>query len=139
MLMKIAIPRWQNRISPVFDVACNVLLVDIVGGCEQGRREVCLDAETLRSRINIMVELRADVLVCGAISRQLEMGLVARDVKVVPHTCGNVEQVLAAYITGDLHQDKFIMPGCCGRRRRVHGGGQHWQNRQKGGDENAQR
>ena len=127
--MKIAIPNWQNRISPVFDVACNVLLVDVINTCEQGRRDVYLNAETFGPRINALVELGTDVLICGAISRPLEMGLIARGIKVTPHMCGDIEQVLAAFIAGDLHQDKFIMPGCCRRRRRVRGGGQRWRNK----------
>jgi len=112
----------------VFDVARNVLLVEVVDGHEQTRRDVHLEAETLGARINTLVELETNVLVCGAISKPLEMGLVARGIKVIPQTCGDVEQVLAAYINCELSPNAFLMPGCCGRRR--HGrGGPHWQNR----------
>ena len=136
--MKIAIPYWHERISPVFDVASNLLLVNIVNGDEQQRREVYLEAEAFGVRINTMVELGTNVLICGAISKPLEMGLVARGIKVIPQICGDVAQVLAAYISGQFNQDTYLMPGCC-RRRRYGRGGQRWKNRQKGGDSNAQR
>ena len=139
IVMKIAIPNWQDRISPVFDVARKVLLVDIIDGQEQSRQNMPLEIDGLQERIETLIKLGTDVLVCGAISRPLEMSLTMRGVKVIPHMCGDIEQVLAAFIAGNLHQDKFSMPGCCRQRRRVRGGGQHWQNRQKGGDENVQR
>ncbi len=119
--MRIAIPNWQGRVSPVFDVASKLLLVDVVSGCESDRREVSLEAETLGMRINILVELGAEVLICGAISKPLELGLIARGVQVIPQTCGQVEKVLVAYINGQLGQ--FLMPGCCGRRRQCRGQG----------------
>lgn len=138
-MMKIAIPCWQNRISPVFDVARNVLLVDVIDGPEQVRTNVQMNDDSIQARVKALVDLGTNVLVCGAISRPLEMGLALRGVKVIPHMCGQVEQVLAAFIAGDLDQEKFIMPGCCRRRRRGSGGGRRWRNGQKGGGENAQR
>ena len=137
--MKIAIPNWQGRVSPVFDVARNVLLVDVINGQEQSRQNMPLNIDGLPERVETLIKLGMDVLVCGAISRPLEMNLTLRGVKIIPHMCGDVEQVLTAFIAGNLHQDKFLMPGCCRQRRRVRGGVQHWQNKQKGGDENAKR
>jgi hypothetical protein len=37
--MRIAIPQWQGRVSPVFDVAGILLLIDIEDGREIGREE----------------------------------------------------------------------------------------------------
>lgn len=124
LLMKIAIPYWHGRISPVFDVAGNVSLVEITDGCEKNRRDISLEAETLGSRIDTLVNAGAEVLVCGAISKPLEMGLTARGVKVIPQTCGDVELVLAAYIKCGLNPNAFLMPGCCGRGNRFRNRGQ---------------
>jgi predicted Fe-Mo cluster-binding NifX family protein len=139
--MKVAIPHWQGRISPVFDVAGNVLLVDILDGKEQSRRNVHLRPEGPQARAEALAELGTDVLVCGAVSRPLEMAVSAAGIEVIPQTCGDVEQVLKAFTDGRLHQGAFLMPGCCGRLRRTHGrrggGGRRWRNRQEGGDEDA--
>jgi len=116
--MKVAIPQWQGRVSPVFDVAGNVLVVEVDNGVEQTRREVVFDAEALQRRAVRLAETGANVLVCGAISWPLEMAIVATGIEVVPQTCGNIEGVLAAFIEGRLDQYAFLMPGCCGRRRR---------------------
>jgi predicted Fe-Mo cluster-binding NifX family protein len=116
--MKVAIPHWQGRISPVFDVARDVLLVDVGSGPEQTRSEVRLGGSSVIERTKQLVELNVDILICGAISKPLEAALAAAGVRVFSQTCGQVEQVLGAFITGKLYQDKFTMPGCCGLRRR---------------------
>ncbi len=62
-----------------------------------------------------------DVLVCGAISGPLAGILTANGMKVVPWICGDVENVFQAFLRGRLSEASFLMPGCCGRRRRFHG------------------
>lgn len=115
--MKVAIPHWQGRVSPVFDVAGNVLVVEICDGVEHSREDVVLDAEDPQLRAARLAQTGADLLICGAISWPLEMALSAAGIDVIPQTCGDVEQVLAAFAQGQLQQDAFLMPGCCGRRR----------------------
>jgi len=115
--MRVAISHWHGRVSPVFDVAGNMLLVDVADGREQARRNVAIAAEQPQARANLLVEHGVTVLICGAISWPLERALSAAGIAVIPQTCGDVEQVLAAFINGQLQQDAFLMPGCCGRRR----------------------
>ena len=47
------------------------------------------------------------------------MMLVSKGMEVIPHACGPVEDVLRAYVSGQLTDEAFLMPGCCGRRRRL--------------------
>jgi len=119
--MKIAIPHWQGRISPVFDVAENVLIVEIADGVERNRQDVRFDVEAPQARAVRLAETGANVLVCGAISWPLEMAIGATGIEVVPQTCGEVERILAAFLEGRLNHNAFLMPGCCGRRRRSRG------------------
>jgi predicted Fe-Mo cluster-binding NifX family protein len=127
----------------VFDVAGNVLLVDVADGREQARQTVAIDAAQSQARASLLAEHGATVLVCGAISRPLEMAVSAAGIEVISQTCGDMEQVLAAFISGQLNEDLFLMPGCCGRRQRFGAGhrrgGRCWRHGQKGGDDNAQR
>jgi predicted Fe-Mo cluster-binding NifX family protein len=116
--MRVAIPHWQGRVSPVFDVAGNLLLVDVANGKEQARQNVAIGAEQPQARANLLAEHGVTVLICGAISWPLERALSAAGIEVIPQTCGDVGQVLAAFTNGQLQQGAFLMPGCCGRRRR---------------------
>lgn len=116
--MKLAIPHWQGRVSPVFDVAGRLLVVAL-DGPEAGRREeVAITEENPYARAALLNRMGVGVLICGAISRPLEMAVSAAGIEVLSQTCGEVEQVLAAYREGRVCQDRFLMPGCCGRRRR---------------------
>jgi predicted Fe-Mo cluster-binding NifX family protein len=120
--MKIAVPISNDRISPVFDVAGRLLLVDVEEGEETDRAEVRLEDQEIGRRARRLAELGVDVLICGAVSRPLEMLIEGAGIQVIPHTCGNAEEVLRAYRAGELSDAAFVMPGCCGHRRRFRGG-----------------
>ena len=119
--MRLAIPTWNGRISPVFDVAKHLLLVDLDEGQEVGRQEAVIVGTDVPSRASRIAELRVDTLICGAISRALEARLAAAGVYVIPDTRGLIEEVLSAYSSDRLTEQAFLMPGCCGRRRRSQG------------------
>lgn len=116
--MKVAIPCWQDRVSPVFDTAANVLLVDCENGRERQREDRPLMRTAAAARARELRELGADVLICGAISAPLESVLSASHVQVIGFVCGSVEEVLAAYLRGGLPDPAFSMPGVRGWRRR---------------------
>ncbi|MCB9865857.1 MAG: hypothetical protein H6816_04395 [Phycisphaerales bacterium] len=125
--MRVAIAASDGRITPVLDVARRLLLLDFEGRREAGRREVALAEESLARRIQRMVELRIDVLICGALSQSLHAGLLAAGIEILAHRCGCLEQVIAAYTAGGLNGVAFRMPGChpphCACRRGRRGGG----------------
>ena len=119
--MKVAIPQWNGRVSPVFDVAGSLLLVDVADGQELRREEGSLTASDPLERARQVAQLGAEVLICGAISLPLEAALASAGVQVIPFTCGGAEEVLAAFMNGQLTNGAFSMPGCCGWRRRSRG------------------
>lgn len=120
--MKIAIPTWLGRVSPVLDVAERFVLVESQQGVELARRDVPVEETELLARARSIAELRPDVLICGAISRPFDAMLRSVGIRLIPHTCGPVEEVLQAFLSGQLTDQAFLMPGCCGRRRRFRGG-----------------
>ena len=121
--MKLAIPEWQGRVSPVFDVAEHVWFVDFDGDGAHEPVVVSLGTTTLHERARRLAELRVDVLVCGAISAPLEALLIGSNIRVLPLICGEIQDVMRAFRNGTLEEERFIMPGCCGggRRRARHG------------------
>lgn len=121
LVMRIAIPTWRGRVSPVFDAARNLLLVDAQDGREIRREETTVEPADLVARAKRVAQLGTDLLICGAISWPLEATLVSTGVGVISQTCGPVEEVLRAFLSGQLTQQAFLMPGCRGRRRRLRG------------------
>ena len=109
--MRTAIPIFDDRISPVFDAARRLVLVDIEQGREVYRTEQALEEPELGRRARRVAELGVDVLICGAISRPLEAMLWSVGVEVIPQICGPVEEVLRAFMLGELSEETFVMPG----------------------------
>jgi predicted Fe-Mo cluster-binding NifX family protein len=121
--MRIAIPIWQGRISPVFDVAGQLLLVELADGREVARQEHVLRDTTAEERASLLAELGVKTLICAGVSQPLETGLNDRGIRVIAAICGNVEEVLAAFVAKHLGEERFAMPGCCRQRKRRHRGG----------------
>ena len=116
--MRVAVSVWNHRVSPVFDTARQVLLVDYEDGEQVARAEEAIDEIPLPQRAARLSDLEVDVLICGAVSRPLLSMLSGAGIIVVPFVTGAVEDVLKAYVEGRLADPCLRMPGCRGRRRR---------------------
>jgi predicted Fe-Mo cluster-binding NifX family protein len=122
--MRVAIPVWNDRVSPVFDTATCLMLLDCAEGALQSRRLVEVgQASFPTQRAKRLAELGVHVLICGAISRLLAGFVSAEGIVLVPWVAGPVEDVLRAYLAGRLSEPCWRMPGCGGpqRRRETHG------------------
>jgi len=128
--MKIAIPIYNGNVSNVFDFAHRLLLVEIENGKETNRSEVASERQSLPQRAGQLKNLGVDVLVCGAISQALANMVTASGIQVLPYVTGRVDDVLQGYLTGQLVQPQFTMPGCWpGARKsfRRGGRGRRWR------------
>jgi predicted Fe-Mo cluster-binding NifX family protein len=116
--MRIAIPTWCERVSPVFDVASCLTVFDVEGNIKVGRELVGIDGTGPLGRALRLGELGVNTLICGAISAPLEAAVAAAGVPVVAGACGPVEAVLRAFLDDDLADNAYLMPGCRGRQQR---------------------
>jgi predicted Fe-Mo cluster-binding NifX family protein len=114
--MRLAVPVWSGRVSPVFDVAKKLLIVEVIGGEATFTEEHSVED---RDRVSVMSQLGIDVLLCAAVSHGLEERLLAAGVELVMEIRGVVDDVIRAYLDGSLAQPWFSMPGCHSRRRRA--------------------
>ena len=113
--MRFAVPIWEGRVSPVFDVATQLLVVEVIAGEAAFTEEHRIWGA---DRAGAVAELGIDLLICGAISRQLEDSLLASGVGVIAEVRGPVNDVIRAYLAGSIIQPSFLMPGCHSRWRR---------------------
>ena len=109
--MKIAIPVWEDKISPVLDAASRLLIVELEDQKEVSRFETYLDEQDMSRRCVRIRGLGVDTLICGAISRGFSKILEASGIHIVPGISGHPEDVLDAYVNGNLFRSKFFMPG----------------------------
>lgn len=129
--MRIALPIWESRISPVFDTAGSLLVVEVSDTEEVGRTEERLNEPFPPQRAARLVQLGVDVLICGAISRPLLCMVTGYGIQVVPFVSGDADEILSAYLSGRLRgpdfPPQFRMPGCGVGRRRFRRRGRRWR------------
>ena len=116
--MRIAIPIWEDKISPVLDTASRLLIVEIEDQEVASRFEIYLDEQDLSRRCFRIRGMEVDTLICGAISHHFVRMLTGSGIDVIPEISGQAEEVLKAYLKGDLFNSRFFMPGCNGYRFR---------------------
>lgn len=114
--VRIVIPVWDGRISPVFDVSRRIHIMDVgqLGSALHSYDE--LPEECFLDRAYHLVNLGADVLLCGAISRPLKGALVSAGIDVISGLCGPVDEVCSAFLKGTL-SDSNRMPGASRDKR----------------------
>jgi predicted Fe-Mo cluster-binding NifX family protein len=120
--MKAALTVWDGRISPVFDVSRQSLILTIENGVTAARHSENIEAQTPAARIERLLTLGIETLICGAISRPLHHELTTRGVKVIAFVAGEIEDVVASFLAGTLPTPALSMPGCRREQKRFRGG-----------------
>lgn len=115
--MKLGISILNNNISPVFDSAHTLRIYRIKDNKIESQRDVNIDSGNLISKTSQIVNTRVNAIICGAVSQQFYSLLQNQGVKLMPWVKGNVQQVLNAYVKGDLLTENFLFPACCQHRR----------------------
>ncbi|MBN2803207.1 MAG: hypothetical protein JXR91_08940 [Deltaproteobacteria bacterium] len=116
--MKVVIPTFNKRVSSVFDAARSFELICINQQKQMSRSQVIIENSDPIYKAKRIIGLGANFLICGAISRSIEIMFISAGVTLIPNTCGGVEEVIVAFLGGNFTQQEFLMPGCTGQRRR---------------------
>ena len=110
--MKLAITIWGNRISPVFDAAKTLLVVEIKNGRLWRKEYIPFDPLAIESMLAIFRNKKINTLICGAISTHPAEIIVNSDIRLVSFVMGNAHDFLESF-TGKNHiEPVFVMPGC---------------------------
>ncbi|MFA6009097.1 MAG: NifB/NifX family molybdenum-iron cluster-binding protein [Desulfobacteraceae bacterium] len=113
----VALTVWENRISPVFDVAHDLMIVRIDNGKVADKRYVSFDPDRLSTLIATLEDQKVECLICGAISEMPARMIVDSGIHLIPFISGNLNQVLGYFAKGEPIVPFFLMPGCgCPRR-----------------------
>jgi len=120
-MARISIPIWNGRVSPVFDTASRLLVVEVGPQGEYNRYETDISDQFLPSKVMRLTGLGIDTLICGAISRPVASMVTTAGIRLIPWISGQVEEVLQAFLRGALFTPQFLMPGCAGQWGRGRG------------------
>jgi predicted Fe-Mo cluster-binding NifX family protein len=110
--MKVALTVWEGRISPLFDVTRMLLIADIESHRVSEKHFEPFDFDSAFFRAEKLHDLGVKVLICGGISGFFDSFIEAKGIQIIPFAAGAVNEVLEAYVNGNLFTERFRMPGC---------------------------
>ena len=126
--MKVAIPTFGDRVSPRFDCAKTFLVVTLKRDEIVHREELSAAEWAPHDRINRLVDLGVDSVICGGIDRWSADSLLSVGIDLHGWISGSIEESLAALQHGELQADVGMVGGTrCGRRQG------HRRGRRRGG------
>lgn len=109
--MKVVLTVWENRISPVADSARQLLVLDVVNRTIRDRDTEYFESESVFHRAKKIADLGTEIFICGAISEFFSSLLEGNGIRLISFICGEVEEVLCAYLEDSLHCPEFMMIG----------------------------
>jgi len=108
---RIAIPVFQERISPVLDACACLLVVDIDNGKVIQRTDVSLKKMSRRERTDAISRWKIETIICAGVSELMCSYIAGRGVRLISGIAGELEKIIDAYIHNRLDQKCFLMPG----------------------------
>ena len=111
--MKIAIPIFENRISPRFDFSPEMWLIEVKGGKVVGQEKFSTANLNLPQRLEQITSNGVDKVICGGIDGFCQSQLGNRGIDVVQDVTGDAEIVFDLFMKGRLRSGF-----CCERRGR---------------------
>lgn len=113
--MRIAIPIFENRISPRFDCAPAFLLYDIEQEKVAAHKEIACPGWNDAERVSRLKSLGVNTLICGGLPNYLLVNLTNNGIRVIPWVAGSASIALDLFLRGKLDSGMVI---CRGRGRR---------------------
>ncbi|MBW2119728.1 MAG: hypothetical protein JRH09_17660 [Deltaproteobacteria bacterium] len=110
--MKVALTVWENRISPLFDSTRMLIIANIKNRSVTDKHYEPFNYDSPFTRAAKLSDLGVKLLICGAISDFFSNLIETYGIRTTPFVAGAVNEVLDAYLTGDLSSSKYRMPGC---------------------------
>lgn len=116
--MRLAIPTFGTRISPRFDCAPGLLLIEIDRGRITRRTEESLNGIPAWERIPYLAKRQVEVILAGGIRRCDYHAAQEEGLKVHAGFMGEAEEILRRYLAGTLPRfgPGFLPTGRHGRR-----------------------
>jgi predicted Fe-Mo cluster-binding NifX family protein len=114
----IAIPVFEERISPLLDVSERFVLYEVKDKRVTQRIVINVNAETDRMRIQKLYELGVSVIISGAVSRYLSGIITGTGMRHISWISGPVDEVIVSFLNDTLEPVPPKGGSCGGMMRR---------------------
>ena len=100
--MKIAIPRFGERVAPCFEYSATIAVFEIRKKRIVGQTDFTLQSTNSFDRLRLLKDQGVEVLICGGIQDRFEDMVKANGIQVVSWVSGDVESLLSQFLEGRL-------------------------------------
>jgi predicted Fe-Mo cluster-binding NifX family protein len=125
MDVKVAIPLFQDRISPRFDVCPEIWIVELREGEVINQEKWPMASFNLQQRLDQLASKGVDKIICGGIDSFCIGQLGNRGIDVIHNVAGEAGKALNLFIRGvlrpGLYCDRKRGKGFCGWKRGFRG------------------
>ncbi len=122
--MKIAIPAFHSKVSPRFDTAQELVLLEVIDGAVMNRKRQPLHAYSAAGKIKTLLEQGVDTLICGGIDRLSRQQIGFNNIEVYSWVTGEIDDAVSCFLGNGLHSGTIF-----GNNGKKEG---RWQFRQRG-------
>ena len=111
--MKIAVPLFGKRVSPRFDYAPSVAVIeaDPVAASVVQRHETDWTGYSVHERVRFLQQAHIKVVICGGIASDAQDALQQQRIKVIAWVTGRAEDALRLYLKGQLLPGTMLCRG----------------------------
>ena len=93
-MVRVAIPIFQSRVSPVLDVCSRILLISFEKNREIDRKEIYLDDLSLSERTSVLKRSNITTIICGGISEVFYNILKGLGIHVIVGKAGEIPEII---------------------------------------------
>ncbi len=110
-VMKVAIPVFNERVSPRFDNAQMFILFVAESESVVDREELCTQKWTLNKKITTLVDRDIETIICGGIDRWSMRQFKRYGVRIYSWVTGSVDDALSCFLKGQLASGYILEKG----------------------------
>ncbi|MDP8206564.1 MAG: NifB/NifX family molybdenum-iron cluster-binding protein [Candidatus Electryonea clarkiae] len=100
--MRIAVTRWGDKISPVFDEAKYMMIVDVNDDCINAKITINIGDLSQSDKVKVLTDLNVERVFCGAISNMYSSLIEASGIELNSWLTGDIEEILQTVKFNDL-------------------------------------
>lgn len=117
----IALPVFQERVSPLMDVSSKYAIYETVDGEIRHRIDISLNTEGERQRLDKLKEIGVDTIICGAVSGCVERIINEKGIRLISMIYGPIEEIIQRYLSDSLTAYCMTPAGCAGNLKNNRG------------------
>ncbi|HOK07163.1 MAG TPA: NifB/NifX family molybdenum-iron cluster-binding protein [Syntrophales bacterium] len=108
-MKKIAVCQLAERIAPLYDTAPEIAFL-LIGDNGRVLERWTINVSTITSaeRTDMLDRLGVELVICGGAKQECQRNLKEHNIRFIDNVIGNVENVIARYLEGQLHSGDVI-------------------------------